>query len=456
MNLNVAETDVQSVESVFVRFARGHLDRAASANAFNILKLSLLDWLAVGAAGVREPVSTVVRDHASGDGGTGDAAVFGLDQRLPARAAALVNGTTSHALDYDDTHFAYLGHPSVAVFPAALALAERSRLGGQAFLEAALVGVETACRIGQWMGRSHYEAGFHQTATSGTFGAVAAGARLLGLTDEQTGHAFGLAATKASGLKSQFGTMGKPYHAGLAASNGVDAAMLAAGGFVSNPIGLSGHQGFAATHGRGDRNPGNSFAGLGRSFLFEQVQHKFHACCHGTHAMLEAIYVLMQSQKISLPDVAAMRVTVHPRFLDVCNIAEPRTGLEAKFSFRQTAAMAFAGVDTGALENFDEHVCHRPELASFRQRVSVETDANLADGETTIEVTTASGDSLSAHHDIDAELPLAEREAKVRSKAASLLGADRAAQTWDRISALESSSAPVSLSELLGRICSRR
>ena len=149
------------------------------------------------------------------------------------RAAALVNGAISHALDYDDTHFAHIGHPSVAVLPAALATAEAVDAPASAVLDALLLGAEASIRVGVALGRPHYDRGFHQTATSGAFGATVAAARVLGLNRETTRHALSLVSTRASGLKSQFGSMGKPYNAGLAAANGVEAAELARRGFLS-------------------------------------------------------------------------------------------------------------------------------------------------------------------------------------------------------------------------------
>lgn len=449
MNLNVTTPTIQSLEQTLARFATGPIARQESELAFQVLKLSLLDWLSVGVGGIGEPVSEIVRSAAIRDGGAGDAGVFGSEERVPARSAALVNGATSHALDYDDTHFAYLGHPSAAVLPAALAMTERTNASATQFLEAALIGVETACRVGQWMGRPHYEAGFHQTATSGTFGATAACARLLGLDENRTSHALGLASTKASGLKSQFGTMGKPYHAGLAASNGVEAALLAEAGFVSNPEGLTGSQGFGETHGQSGGTDAVSLANIGKQFIFSSVQHKFHACCHGTHAMLEALGRLKLEHELGLVDVEALTVTVHPRFLKVCNLPDPQSGLEAKFSYRQTAGMCLSNIDTSALASFTDEICSEPKLAAFRERVSVETDPELLDAETRIAIVTKSGETLDAYHDIDSELPMADRERKVRTKSAALLGNQRADAVWQRIGNLEGSASSVSLAWLL-------
>lgn len=410
-----------------------------SARAF--AKLSMLDWAACGIAGQDEPVSRIVRQMVTSEGGKAEAFVFGTSDRLPARAAALANGVTSHALDYDDTHFDYIGHPSVAILPAVLALGERTRTSGAALGDAFLVGAEVACRIGSFFGRAHYQHGFHQTATAGTFGATAASARLLGLTEMQARHALGLAATRASGLKSQFGTMGKPYNAGIAAANGVETASLAALGFESRPDGIECEQGFAETHMAAGGDLDAILAGLGRTFRFEKIQFKYHACCHGTHAALEALGRIRAQHH---PDPAAIRrvtLHVHPRWLRVCNIEQPVTALEAKFSYRLTAAMALSGVDTGALTSYTDAICTRPDLVVLRDKVQVETNGALADTEAKATLTLGDGMRHEARVDLDEAAPFTEQQAKVRAKAAALIGEANAVALWRVIENLEDTDA---------------
>ena len=177
------------------------------ADALAVMRLSLVDWMAVGIAGVGEPVSRSVRALIDEEGGSAQATMFG-GGKAPARAAALVNGATSHALDYDDTHFAHIGHPSVAVIPAALAMLERNPGAtiGQ-LVTNALAGCEASIRFGVLFGRAHYQIGFHQTATAGAFGASVAA--VLGAAPDTMDTALGLVSTRASGLKSQFGTDGQ-------------------------------------------------------------------------------------------------------------------------------------------------------------------------------------------------------------------------------------------------------
>ncbi|MEP3275437.1 MAG: MmgE/PrpD family protein [Stappiaceae bacterium] len=432
------------------QFATNRSSFAVAEDVYAVMRLSLFDWIAVGRAGVDQPVSKLVRQMVLEDGGAGIASVFGCSDRLPAKAAALSNGTTSHALDYDDTHFANVGHPSVAIIPAALAVAEKVGATGKEFLDAALIGVEAATRVGIWLGRAHYQLGFHQTATAGCFGATLAACRLLGATAQQTQFALGIASTRASGLKSQFGTMGKPYNAGIAAANGVEAAELSVLGFVSVLDGIECAQGFGETHGAERPDPDAVLSDLGTTFLFESVQHKFHACCHGLHAGLEALIEAREQLQISSHDVRSVMLTVNPRWSKVCNIPVPSSGLEAKFSYRLTAAMILAGWDTSALSTFSEVACQDGVLIDLRDRVTVREDSTVSDTETQVVIELLSGRSIRVTHDLSHPLALNMREAKVKAKGAGLLGSKPAAILWDRVCEAVSSSEEVRSFNLIG------
>ena len=403
-------------------FASGGVTPTGTAR--QVAMLSALDWLAVGRAGCDEPVARILRDQAAEEAGVPQSRLFG-GGAAPARMAALVNGTISHALDYDDTHFAHIGHPSVAVFPAALAMGERQQTSVADVLEAALVGMELSIRVGLWLGRNHYQNGFHQTATAGAFGAAAAAGRIAGLSSDEMAHSLGLAATRAAGLKAQFGTMGKPYNAGLAASCGVEVALLAARGFQANPEAMEGEFGFGATHhGAGDEV--TALAGLGDVWLFEQVSHKFHACCHGLHAALEAGRAL----DLAAPEVAELTVRTHPRWMSVCNQLAPTTGLGAKFSYRTVLAMLALGYDTAKLETYDDRVCADPRLEPLRDLIRVEADESLGETEAVLQLLRRDGARLEQHHDLSAPMELTAREARVREKAESLIGEKTARAIW--------------------------
>ncbi|MDP6343224.1 MAG: MmgE/PrpD family protein [Alphaproteobacteria bacterium] len=335
-----------------------------------VAKQCLIDWFAVTLAGAREPLTGMLLAEAAEEGGRERATLIGGGKGTLAQAA-LINGAASHALDYDDVNQAMGGHPTVPVVPAVLALAEDGGLSGRDLLTAFVAGYETECRVGTLVAPSHYEKGFHATATVGSFGAAAGAARLLGLDTEGTARAMGIAATQAAGLKSQFGTMCKPLHAGKAASNGLLAAKLAARGFTSRPDMLETAQGFAATQSdefRADR----ALEAARRGFFVRENLFKYHAACYLTHSTIEAMGRLRQEHGIGPDDVVAATLRVDNRHLNVCNIQEPSTGLEVKFSLRHTAAFGLAGEDTARIENYSDSNATRPDLEDLRRRITVE------------------------------------------------------------------------------------
>jgi 2-methylcitrate dehydratase PrpD len=403
--------------------------------------LSLFDWLVVARAGAGEPLSAIIQQFVAHEGGRPEASVVGLAMKVPARAAVLANGTVSHALDYDDTHFAHIGHLSVGIMPAALAAGETANTTAEAVRDAFLVGAEAACRIGVVLGRKHYERGFHQTATAGAFGATVAAGRLFGLAPEQMRHALSLVSTRASGLKSQFGTMGKPFNAGIAASNGVEAALLAQRGMVSCNDGLGGLQGFIDTHTE-EALEAEAWADPPPSrFLFEDNKYKLHACCHGTHAMLNALIETRRSHDLTPGRVESVLLQTNPRWLRVCDIKAPRTGLEAKFSYGLLAGMALAGVDTAADRSYTDSLCTDPILLGVARRVIVEGDASVSDTAAKLVLTLQGGEQIEVQHDLAARVPEAELERGLRAKAAALLGAATAERLWSAASGLVGRSA---------------
>ena len=397
-----------SIETQLADFA---VNSEPSPYALEMMRLSLMDWAACGIAGREEPLAVILRDKGLSEGGKAEASVIGGD-KLPAPRAAMINGAVSHALDYDDTHFAHIGHTSVGVIPAALAVAERVGASFDDFLTACLIGSEGAVRVGVWLGRDHYQVGYHQTATAGAFGACLAALRLLGADQAQAIAGIGLVSSKAAGLKAQFGTMAKPLNAGLAAEAGVEAALWAMAGMTSTEQGL---QAFGVTH-HGDADAA-AFDGLGGTWRMLEVSHKFHACCHGLHAMLEAL----SEVSVDPADVVSVEITTHPRWMTVCNKPAPHTGLEAKFSYAQTAAMALVGVDTSAIAAFSDMVAQRSDLVALRDVVSVVTAESLTEMQARVRITLRDGAVLDAAHDLAAPMALEARAAKLMRKAQGLV-----------------------------------
>jgi len=380
-----------------------------------IARLSLLDWLICGRAGVAEPVAGILRGMAEAEGGTAQASLFG-GGRAPARIAALVNGATSHALDYDDTHFAHVGHLSVGIYPAAVAVGEASGASATDISAAFAIGGEAAIRTGILLGRAHYERGFHQTATAGAFGATIAAGRLMGLSRDQMRAAISLCATRATGLRCQFGTMGKPYNAGVAAAAGVECAQLALAGMTAPSDGLLGPNGYVATH---SDAPGDAITAPKGAWLLNDMKYKLHACCHGTHAMIEAL----TGAGVAFGDVAQIHLRTNPRWLTVCDVKAPRTGLEVKFSYAWLAGMALRGDATGSDRTYTDAAARDPQLAEFAAHVTVTSDPALTDTQASGKVTLRNGHILRCVHDLATPIPLDALEQSLRTKAAALFGA---------------------------------
>ncbi len=374
----------------------------------------------------------------AGEGGS-QAGLIGRPERATIQTAALVNGAAGHALDFDDTHTA-MGHPSVPVLPALLALAEETGADGRAFLAALVAGVEAECRLGLLVGPGHYTAGFHSTATLGTFGAAAACAHLLALDEEAWLHAMGLAGTQAAGLKSGFGTMAKPLHAGRAASAGLLAARLARGGFTAQPAILEVPQGFASTHACAEPSAA-ALDGQPEHLLVRDTLFKYHAACYLTHAAIEAARRLRDENGVDPETISGIEVQVNPALLGVCNIEEPTTGLEGKFSLRATTAMSFLGKDTGDPALFCDDAMSEPELVALRDRVHVKPTDGL--GATQARVAVA-GDSGPAVAEVDTGVPatdLADQARRLRAKflvlASPRLGAGHAETLADAALAVD-------------------
>jgi 2-methylcitrate dehydratase PrpD len=332
-------------------------------DVLTVAKHCVLDWLGVTLAGAREPASQIVHNLARAERGD-EVTLLGFGARSSLLTAALVHGTASHALDYDDTHWGLQGHPTAPVLSAIWGLAARERVSGRSFLSALVTGVEVECQLGRWLNPPHYARGFHATGTLGTFGAAAAAAQLLRLDEHALRHAFGLAGTEAAGLKSAFGSMAKPLHVGRAAQAGLMAALLAQAGFTACPDILDDPQGFAATHGA----PAQPLsAAASTDYEICHTLFKYHAACHLTHASMEALRQLC----FELDEVERVELSVDETCLSVCAIERPANGLQAKFSLKATAALTLLGAATEDPRTFSDQLATAPELAALMARVHV-------------------------------------------------------------------------------------
>jgi 2-methylcitrate dehydratase PrpD len=378
---------------------------ALPADARLLARQCLLDYYACAIAGADDPLVAILVAEMEEAGGAETAHLIGHKGRMPALSAALVNGAASHALDYDDVNLAMPGHVSVAVLPGLIALAEERRASGRDLIASFIAGYETACRAGLSVRPGHYGRGFHATGTVGVFGAAAACAHLLGLDAEATGRALGIAGTQAAGLKSQFGTMCKPFHAGKAAQNGLLAARLAARGFSSRPDLIECDQGFAKTHSN-VWNPEAALAEPAGGFHVYANLFKYHAACYMTHAPIECARQIRDRHHPAEGDIAAIKLSINRGSSRICNIQAPCDGLEAKFSLRQTVAMALSGVDTASLGAYSAATATDPALVRLRERIDLDFQDDLAEAGAELRVTLRDGTTAHATH--DAGLPMTD------------------------------------------------
>lgn len=409
-------------------------------DAHELARQCILDYFGVAVAGASDELVRLLLDELTEAGGATQASVIGHQTRLPALSAALVNGAAGHALDYDDVNMAMPGHPSVAILPGLLALAELRRSSGREVITAFVAGYEVACRIGAALQPGHYNLGFHSTGTVGAFGAAAACARLLGLDADATAMALGIAGTQAAGLKSQFGTMCKPFHAGKAAQNGLLAARLAARGFSSRADIIECIQGFALTHGP-DFSPEAALATPEAGLHLFANLFKYHAACYLTHAPIECARELHE-QRLTPEAVARITLRLDASCERVCNILAPVDGLQSKFSLRQTVAMALAGVDTASLGAYSAGNARDPALIGLRERIEIDWQDSWPQTLAELEIELASGNRLTARH--DAGIPAADIADQGRRLAAKfdalvepLLGAPRARELRETIAGLD-------------------
>ncbi|MBI2736675.1 MAG: MmgE/PrpD family protein [Rhodospirillales bacterium] len=419
---------------------------ALSPQATTVAKQCLLDWIGVSLAARNEPLVQILASEFAEEG---ESPIIGSPRRARLADAVLINGAMSHALDFDDVILG-MGHPTVPVAPVTLGLAQALGADGRAALLAFISGVDVECRVGRLMGPSHYGKGWHGTGTFGTFGAMAAAAKLWSLDSAQLLHAFGLAGTQAAGLKSVFGTMCKPFHAGKAAQNGLLAARLARRGYTSDPGVLESVQGFAATQST-TVDPAAALADHPLGFFVVDALFKYHAACYLTHETIDATNQLRADHAVSPDQVEAIHLHVRPTHLGVCNIEEPRSGLECKFSLRMAAALAVAGEDTFQERLFSDATATRADLVALRRRVTVTPD--VVGAGSTVEIHLKGGGVLSASADVSKPVrDLAAQQARVEAKflllAEPVVGISRAETILSFCRDLESASKVGELLEL--------
>lgn len=342
-----------------------------------LTKQMIIDGTAVMLSGPLEDSYKVLTTYLKLLGGPGEASVVGGGFTAPAQFAALGNGLAGHALDYDDTQlstapsrvYGLLTHPTTPALGATYPVAEMLDVSGKDLMLAFAIGVEVECKIAEAILPNHYQQGFHSTGTIGTFAACAAAAKLLGLDHQQLKYAIGIAASEAAGLRANFGTMTKPYHAGRASQNGVAAAQLAQLGFEADPTGLDGRWGFfQVTAGGVEAGYISGKLGSPWSVVTPGVSIKPYPCGSLGHPSMDAMLDLLLEHDVKPADIKEIRLATNSMVLEPLRYNEPADNLQAKFSI--PFALGILALERKAgIQQYTDEVVNRPDVRAMMAKV---------------------------------------------------------------------------------------
>jgi 2-methylcitrate dehydratase PrpD len=368
---------------------------------------SLLNWVGCAIGGAPHETVTKAITALSPFFGPAQATLCGRAARADILHAALINGISSHVLDFDDTHIETAIHPTAPVAPAILALAERVSLSGRDLVTALVVGIETEFRIGIAATPAHYKFGWHITGTAGVFGSAAAAGKLLGLNEQQMCWALGLAAAQPVGLQAMFGSMTKSFHPGRAAQNGLTAALLAASGYTASERALEAKSGWLRA-----MSPAPDAAAItSPGWEILNNSYKPFACGLVVHPVIDGCIRLRNAHNLEPEMIERIDVVVHPKVMDVTAIKEPKTGLEGKFSVYHAAAVAMVEGAAGEQQFSDQAVRSGP-VAELRARVFASIDPAVGKAQARVKVTCRDGgtqDVFVEHAVGSVENPMSDR-----------------------------------------------
>ena len=355
------------------------------------------------------------------------ASVLGRNEKVDMASAALLNGISSHTFDFDDTHLKTIIHPAGPVASALLALAEHQGSSGRALIDALVLGIDVSCRIGNAMYPDHYDRGWHITGSTGSVGAAAGCARLLGLNVDQTAMALGIAASQPIGMREQFGSMTKPFHPGGAARAGLMAALLAQQGFTASPRALEAPRGMMQTI--STKNDWSEITGeLGQRFEIAFNTFKPFACGIVVHPGIDGCAQL-RAQGVRPEHIASLEIKVHSLVLELCGKKEPVDGLQAKFSIYHGCA---AGLTFGCAgeDEFSDAVVTRADMVALRRKVVATVDDSI--DEAAADITAVMQDGSRVHVRVEHAIgslqnPMtdAQLEAKFHGLSDAVIGAVR-------------------------------
>ncbi|MBL8340942.1 MAG: MmgE/PrpD family protein [Rubrivivax sp.] len=424
-----ADTGAPPVTRDLARFVTQHPSRGWGDAVEHEAHRTFVNWLgcAVGAAH-HESVSAALAAVQVLQPAP-QATVLGRHERVDIASAALVNGIASHTFDFDDTHLKTIIHPGGPVASALLALAELKgeAVNGRGLVDALVLGIDVACRVGNAVYPEHYDRGWHITGSTGMLGAAAGCARLLGLSEQQATMALGIAASQPVGLREQFGSMTKPLHPGAAARAGLMAALMAQHGFTASPRALEAPRGLMQVF--STKCDWREIGGeIGSRFEISFNTYKPFACGIVIHPSIEAC-VQLRAQGISAADIERIELKVHSLVLELTGNKEPADGLQAKFSVYHGCAAGLVFGRAGEHE-FDDAVVNRADIVELRSKVVATVNAGIAEDECRLAAVLRDGRRIDVHiqHAVGSlERPMSDAalEAKFHSLADPVLGTQR-------------------------------
>eukprot|EP00130_Batrachochytrium_dendrobatidis_P008661 XP_006683536.1 hypothetical protein BATDEDRAFT_15191 [Batrachochytrium dendrobatidis JAM81] len=338
-------------------------------------KLCILDYFGSAFAGASKPPIQMIDELVKEMGGEEQATLV-TGGKSSVINASLVNGAASHIVELDDIHKSSIIHAATVVVPAALAIAEWKKVTGKDLITAVVVGYEVCYRIGEAVSPSHYYY-FHNTATCGTFGAAAASAKLLNLSEEEIVHALGSAGTQAAGLWEfiEDGAMSKQLHPGKAAMNGAISALLAKKGFTSASKILEGNRGFFRAMSAEYDDIKITYK-LGEEFKIMENSFKIHASCRHTHHAMDLMIELAADRKLELEDIDKIIVKTYQVAINITDNMDPTTIYASKFSLQFCTALALLK-GQGGLDAFTDETLRDEAIRTLMKKVEVIADPDI-------------------------------------------------------------------------------
>ena len=423
-------------------------------------KLHILDTFGVALAGVDQPVAKIALDYCAKLGASREASIWGTPQKASASTAAFANGLLAHALDFDDWDaFIHAGHPTSMLIGAALSLGEHIGASGKELLKAYVLGIEVICKLAANCPNVQ-DRGFHSTPVWGSLGATVACASLLKLDFAQVQFALGVAASAAGGIHRQQGSMVKPFHAGNAARNGAEAALLAAAGFTADAAILEATRGFCDTFfGPGKCDYEKMIENIGQPYFLQSpgLGLKWHPCSAPQFLAADAALHLKHEHRINFADVARIEVSIPPLRYARHYAAEVKTGLRGKFAINYVVALC---VLDGKLElaTFTDEKVNQPQVQEAFSKVQVICDESIPEPgpycPVTVELKNGTRHSYTAKTAKgDPRNPMTDAEVteKFRSNVKTAVSEKRAEALIEAVNRLESVDKVTSIAGLLAR-----